>query len=68
MKTNDCINLLPLCYFSCNTCYIWNEKAVAAGIVIGDYRYYVDDSTSVLFERWFYCEDLGTQLVPVIKE
>lgn len=21
-----------------------------------------------LFERWFHCEDLGTQLVPVIKE
>uniref|UniRef100_A0A674N9M0 3-hydroxyanthranilate 3,4-dioxygenase n=1 Tax=Takifugu rubripes TaxID=31033 RepID=A0A674N9M0_TAKRU len=31
-------------------------------------RYYVDNSTSILFERWFYCEDLGTQLVPVIKE
>lgn len=31
-------------------------------------RYYVDNTTNVLFERWFYCENLGTQLVPVIKE
>uniref|UniRef100_A0A671MC65 3-hydroxyanthranilate 3,4-dioxygenase n=1 Tax=Sinocyclocheilus anshuiensis TaxID=1608454 RepID=A0A671MC65_9TELE len=31
-------------------------------------RYFVDDSTDVLFERWFYCENLGTQLVPIIKE
>lgn len=31
-------------------------------------RYYVGDSTDVLFEKWFYCEDLGTQLVPIIQE
>ncbi|XP_037533456.1 3-hydroxyanthranilate 3,4-dioxygenase [Nematolebias whitei] len=31
-------------------------------------RYYVDSTTDILFERWFYCEDLGTQLVPIIKE
>ncbi|KAM3863295.1 3-hydroxyanthranilate 3,4-dioxygenase [Diretmus argenteus] len=31
-------------------------------------RYYVDNSTEILFEKWFYCESLGTQLVPVIKE
>ncbi|KAG5831313.1 3-hydroxyanthranilate 3,4-dioxygenase [Anguilla rostrata] len=31
-------------------------------------RYYVENSTDVLFERWFPCKDLGTQLVPVIKE
>ncbi|KAG7255005.1 hypothetical protein CRUP_006079 [Coryphaenoides rupestris] len=31
-------------------------------------RYYVEDSTELLFEKWFYCENLGTQLVPVIKE
>lgn len=31
-------------------------------------RYYVENSTDLLFERWFYCQDLGTQLVPVIKE
>ncbi|CAG6017993.1 unnamed protein product [Menidia menidia] len=31
-------------------------------------RYYVDNTTDVLFERWFYCQDLGTQLVPIIKE
>ncbi|KAM3929957.1 3-hydroxyanthranilate 3,4-dioxygenase isoform 2-T2 [Leptodactylus fuscus] len=31
-------------------------------------RFYVENSTEVLFERWFHCEDLGTQLVPVIAE
>lgn len=31
-------------------------------------RYYVDGCTDLLFERWFHCEDLGTQLVPVINE
>ncbi|XP_029449179.1 3-hydroxyanthranilate 3,4-dioxygenase isoform X2 [Rhinatrema bivittatum] len=31
-------------------------------------RYYVGESTDVLFEKWFYCEDLGTQLVPIIQE
>ncbi|XP_017293453.1 3-hydroxyanthranilate 3,4-dioxygenase isoform X2 [Kryptolebias marmoratus] len=31
-------------------------------------RYYVDDTTDILFERWFYCKDLGTELIPIIKE
>ncbi|XP_026551172.1 3-hydroxyanthranilate 3,4-dioxygenase [Pseudonaja textilis] len=31
-------------------------------------RYYIGESTDVLFERWFYCEDLGTQLIPIIQE
>ncbi|XP_061693552.1 3-hydroxyanthranilate 3,4-dioxygenase [Syngnathoides biaculeatus] len=31
-------------------------------------RYYVGNTTDILFERWFYCENLGTQLVPIIKE
>uniref|UniRef100_A0A7M4FDY8 3-hydroxyanthranilate 3,4-dioxygenase n=1 Tax=Crocodylus porosus TaxID=8502 RepID=A0A7M4FDY8_CROPO len=31
-------------------------------------RYYVEESTNVLFERWFYCEDLGIQLTPIIQE
>ncbi|XP_062911090.1 3-hydroxyanthranilate 3,4-dioxygenase-like isoform X1 [Mobula hypostoma] len=31
-------------------------------------RYYVENSTEVLFEKWFYCDDLGTQLAPVIRE
>ncbi|MCY5962585.1 hypothetical protein OV760_29980, partial [Salmonella enterica subsp. enterica serovar 1,4,[5],12:i:-] len=31
-------------------------------------RYYVGDSTDVLYEKWFYCDDLGTQLGPIIKE
>ena len=35
-------------------------------------RYFVEangaPTRDVLFERWFYCDDLGTQLGPVIKE
>ncbi|XP_059179816.1 3-hydroxyanthranilate 3,4-dioxygenase [Centropristis striata] len=31
-------------------------------------RYYVENTTDVLFEKWFYCQDLGTELVPIIKE
>lgn len=35
-------------------------------------RYFVEDqgspTSNVLFERWFYCDDLGSQLGPVIKE
>ncbi|NWU98819.1 3HAO dioxygenase, partial [Upupa epops] len=31
-------------------------------------RYYVGESTDVLFEKWFHCEDLGTQLIPIIQE
>ncbi|KAH9426902.1 hypothetical protein DERP_003004 [Dermatophagoides pteronyssinus] len=31
-------------------------------------RYYVDDyCKTILYERWFHCNDLGTQLVPIIK-
>jgi len=31
-------------------------------------RYFVQDgSTNSLYERWFYCDDLGSQLGPVIK-
>ena len=33
------------------------------------FRYFVEDgSTNSLFERWFYGDDLGTQLGPVIRE
>lgn len=28
----------------------------------------MDGTTESLFERWFYCDDLGVQLVPVIEE
>ena len=31
-------------------------------------RYFVGETTEPLFERWFYCDDLGTQLPPVIRE
>nr|XP_039268025.1 3-hydroxyanthranilate 3,4-dioxygenase-like [Styela clava] len=31
-------------------------------------RYYTGDTTQVLFERWFHCYDLGSELVPIIKE
>ena len=30
-------------------------------------RYYVEGTTDPLWEDWFYCYDLGVQLVPVIK-
>ncbi|XP_064402555.1 3-hydroxyanthranilate 3,4-dioxygenase-like [Halichondria panicea] len=31
-------------------------------------RYYIDGTTDPLWEEWFYCYDLGTQLGPVIKK
>ncbi|XP_034041453.1 3-hydroxyanthranilate 3,4-dioxygenase [Thalassophryne amazonica] len=31
-------------------------------------RYYVDNTTDILLEKWFYCQNLGTQLEPIIKE
>ncbi|XP_034370420.1 3-hydroxyanthranilate 3,4-dioxygenase [Arvicanthis niloticus] len=31
-------------------------------------RYYVGDTEDVLFEKWFHCKDLGTQLAPIIQE
>lgn len=31
-------------------------------------RYYVDNTTDTLYEKWFHCKDLGTELVPIIKE
>ncbi|KAJ6636734.1 3-hydroxyanthranilate 3,4-dioxygenase [Pseudolycoriella hygida] len=31
-------------------------------------RYFIKDSITPLFERWFYCENLGEQLVPIINE
>lgn len=34
----------------------------------GVFRYYVDNSTATLIERWFHCKDLGSELVPIIKE
>lgn len=43
-------------------------KGVIFGFLLLYSRYFVVNSTDVLFERWFYCENLGTQLVPIIKE
>ncbi|TRY72405.1 hypothetical protein TCAL_00299 [Tigriopus californicus] len=32
-------------------------------------RYFIEDGSTVsLFEKWFYCDDLGSQLGPIIKE
>lgn len=30
-------------------------------------RYYCEDNTTVLFEKWFHCADLGKDLVPIVK-
>ncbi|XP_075451872.1 3-hydroxyanthranilate 3,4-dioxygenase isoform X3 [Ascaphus truei] len=35
---------------------------------IDNLRYYVEDSTEVLYEKWFDCEDLGKQLVPIMNK
>ena len=29
-------------------------------------RFYCEDGVTVLYEEWFHCTDLGTQLVPII--
>ncbi|KAM4040729.1 3-hydroxyanthranilate 3,4-dioxygenase [Anomaloglossus baeobatrachus] len=31
-------------------------------------RFYVENTTEVLFEKWFHCKDLGVELAPIIKE
>lgn len=31
-------------------------------------RYFCEDGMTPLWEKWFHCEDLGTQLPPIIKE
>lgn len=31
-------------------------------------RWFVPGTTDILFDRWFYCKDLGIELVPLIKE
>ena len=31
-------------------------------------RWHVPQTVNVLYEKWFHCKDLGTELVPVIKE
>ena len=30
-------------------------------------RYYVDGTTDILWEEWFHCIALGTELGPIIK-
>ena len=36
--------------------------------VVSCCRYYVDGTLDPLWEEWFYCYDLATQLDPVIKK
>jgi len=31
-------------------------------------RYFCEDGVTPLWEKWFHCDDLGTQLAPIIKE
>ncbi|KAG1670616.1 3-hydroxyanthranilate 3,4-dioxygenase [Nymphon striatum] len=30
-------------------------------------RYFVDESTDTLYEKWFYCDDLGSSLGPIVS-
>ncbi|CAB3991681.1 3-hydroxyanthranilate 3,4-dioxygenase-like [Paramuricea clavata] len=30
-------------------------------------RYYCEDNSTILFEKWFHCTDLGKDLVPIVK-
>lgn len=47
---------------------MWYRVLIAVCLSADVCRYYIDDSTDILWEEWFHCDDLGTQLGPVIKK
>ena len=50
-------------------CHILANNIILVNLILmGTPRYFVEGTTEVLFERWFHCDDLGSQLKPIIDE
>ena len=54
--------------------FLWNVKSIFILVInpcFSYYRYFVEEdgkpTLQSLYEEWFHCVDLGTQLGPVIK-
>ena len=56
----DHISLLLNLTFNLLTCFIIIFYLIYIGIFSWIwFRYFIGDSTDILFERWFHCDDLG---------